>query len=393
MINFFVETKYEYTTQLVNVLTPLIYEGLNSIYAEALKVSNNADNVLKVFQSFLRRIPKWNTEMIKQESDRIMNNSKSYAWLPDLVKATLKANMIVLTYSPNLKNINKIDPNFYKNIQIEDFIHKVYIEVARELWNNPYLMYHLYPPIELKRNQRDTIGSIKESIKEAIRKLLPLKQILEIYLGEELEPNQLNDFDKNISDAEERNIKKLINKELKENLDGPKLDILKNNIQLGGYEVKEEDASKNLNEKILDIINKDQLSKNNTVDENSEKKVNLTANYHSNDYINKNEEDTPMTKATKTLSDGSIESENGKKGGGYNEVDEKIKKILEKDLGETDLETSLSYRPETNDKDYQEIFANSLAPQPSKNQSAGGNNSIKDTSKNKRKFFSNYLNI
>jgi hypothetical protein len=389
MINFFVETKQEYTTQLVNVLTPLIYEGLNSIYAEALKVSNNADNVLKVFQSFLRRIPKWSIEMIKQESDRIMNNSKSYAWLPDLVKATLKANMIVLTYSPNLKNINKIDPNFYKNIQIQEFIHKVYIEVARELWNNPYLMYHLYPPIELKRNQRDTIGLIKESIKEAIRKLLPLKQILEIYLGEELEPDQLNDFDKNISDAEERNIQKLINKDLKESQ--------KKDIQIGGYEDKNDD--KNLNDKILEIINKDQLSKNSTGlnnknSENSEKKPQLTANYHPNNFADKNSQDTPMTKATKTLSDSSSDSEESKKGGGGgNNVDEKIKKILEKDLGETDLETSLSYRPETNDKDYQEIFANSLAPQPLKNQSAGGNNSMKDSSKNKKKFFSNYLNI
>ena len=170
MINFFVETKYEYTTQLVNVLTPLIYEGLQSIYAEALKVSNGADNILKVFQSFLRRIPKWNPEMIKQESDRIMNSSKSFSWLSDLVKATLKANMIVLTYNPNLRNQNKIDPKYYKDVKIEDFIHKVYIECARELWNNPYLIYHQYPPIELKRNQRDTIVLIKDGIKEAIRK-------------------------------------------------------------------------------------------------------------------------------------------------------------------------------------------------------------------------------
>jgi hypothetical protein len=386
MINFFVATKYEYTTQLVNVLTPLIYEGLNSIYGEALKVSNNADNVLKVFQSFLRRIPKWNIEMIKQESDRIMNNSKSYAWLPDLVKATAKANMLVLTYSPTLKNLTKIDPNFYKNIQIEDFIHKVYIEVARELWNNPYLMYHLYPPIELKRNQRDTIVLIKDSIKEAIRKLLPLKQILEIYLGEELEANQLNDFEKNISEAEERNIQKLINKDLKENQN---LEVIKKEAQIGGFQVNSE--KKDLNDKILDIINQDQINKNTLGNVNSEKKPQLTANYHDNNY-NKNSEDTPMTKATKTLSDSSSDSDKNKKGGGT-DVDEKIKKILEKDLGETDLETSLSYRPETNDKDYQEIFANSLAPQPSKNQSAGGNNSIKDTSKNKRKFFSNYLNI
>ena len=68
--------------------------------------------------------------------------------------------------------------SFYKSIKTQDFIHLVYIECAREIWNNPYLMYHQYPPIELKRNQRDTINLIKESIKEAIRKLLPLKALL-----------------------------------------------------------------------------------------------------------------------------------------------------------------------------------------------------------------------
>ena len=396
MINFFVETKYEYTTQLVNVLTPLVYEGLQSIYTEAVKVSNGADNVLKVFQSFLRRIPKWNPEMIKQESDRIMNNSKSFAWLPDLVKATLKANMIVLTYSPNSKNSNKIDPQSYKNVKIEDFIHKIYIECARELWNNPYLMYHQYPPIELKRNQRDTINIIKESIKEAIRKLLPLKQILEIYLGEELEPNQINDFDRNITDAEERNIQKLINKDLKD-VANNSVPLLPGQVQMGGFEDKSE--QKDLNDKILDIINKDENkvggsmtnSKNPGDGNNTQNK--LTANYHSSDYANKNSEDTPMTRATKTLSDSSSDSNSNKNKKGGGDVDEKIKKILEKDLGETDLETSLSYRPETNEKDYQEIFANSNGAQPAKNNQTGGNNSIKDSSKNKRKFFSNYLNI
>lgn len=367
MINFFVETKYEYTTQLVNVLTPLIYEGLHSIYDEALKVSNGADNVLKVFQSFLKRIPKWNPEMIKQETDRIMNNSKSFAWLPDLVKATLKSNMIVLTYNPTTKNQNRVDNKFYQNVKIEDFIHKIYIECARELWNNPYLMYHQYQPIELKRNQRDTILLIKESIKEAVRKLLPLKEILELYLGEELEPQQLDQFDRNITEADEKNIQKLINKDLKVD-EAPEV----GSKQTGG--------TQDLNTKILDIIQ-------NSVKTEHVTPKNLTANYHSKHFPEK-EIDTPMTRATKTLSDTSS-SETIKMIGGH--VDEKIKKILEKDLGESDLETSLSYRPETNDKDYQEIFANTAGVVTQKK----GGNAVgeKDSSKNKRKFFSNYLNF
>jgi hypothetical protein len=309
--------------------------------------------------------------------------------------------MIVLTYNPNVRLQNKIDPKYYKEVKLEDFVHKVYIECARELWNNPYLMYHQYPPIELKRNQRDTMNLIKDAIREAIRKLLPLKEILEIYLGDELEPNNIPDFDRNITEAEERNIQKLINKDLKEefnnNLDfkeGDKLrdfkqgDLKPNDLKQQGGNDSQSTTQKDLNSKILEIIN----NKSNN-DHFSPKK--LTADLHSENYANKSSSDTPMTKATKTLSNtsdsNSSHSNHSKMTGGN--VDDKIKKVLENDLGASDLETSLSYRAETNDKDYQEIFANSLAPQPAKNQHQNGGNSIKDSSKNKRKFFNNYLNI
>ena len=37
-MNFIVETKNEYTLQLVNILTPLLYEGFESIYIETRKI-------------------------------------------------------------------------------------------------------------------------------------------------------------------------------------------------------------------------------------------------------------------------------------------------------------------------------------------------------------------
>lgn len=380
MINFFVDTKCEYTTHLVNVLTPLIYEGLQSIYTEALKVSNNEDNVLKVFQSFLRRIPKWSGEIIKQESDRIMNNSKSFSWLPDLVKATIKANMVVLSYNPSLRVQNKIDPKVYQDLKIEDFIHKIYIECARELINYPYLMYHQYPPIEFKRNQRETNMLIKDSIKEAVRKLLPIKQLLEFYLGVDLEQNIGNDnFDRNISEAEERNILKLIKRDLSDNNYPAELRN-QSNLQNGGNR----EEPKDLQSKILDIIHKESTPKS---DFNPHK--NLTADIHTPNFANRL--DTPMTKATRSLTTSSSTESIKNKNDNF---DDKIKNVLEKQLGEVDLETSLSYRPETNDKDYQEIFANASNVEHQKNQSAGGNSiKEKDTIKNKKKFFTQYLNM
>jgi hypothetical protein len=388
MINL-VEKKNEYTINLVNVLSPLVYEGLVSIYTEALNVSNSADNILKVFQSFLRKIPKWSQEMINQETERILKNSKSCDWLSNLVKATIKANMIILTFNPHLKLQNKIESSYYKNINLEDFIHKIYIECARELWNNPYLMYHQYSPIELKRNQRDTINLVKDAIKEAIRRLLPLKELLEIYLDDELEQNDLPDFDRNITEIGERNIKKLINKDLKEEVDYKSFPIIINDktseeqeqksLEQQGGNNTQSPKQKNLNSKILDIIN----------NENNSSK-NLTSDIDSENYTNKSSNKQIQT-LSNTSDSKSPQSDNLKMTGGN--IEDKIKQVLENDLGASDLETSLSYRPETNDKEYQEIFANSIGAQPFKNQNQTGGNSIKDSTLNKRKFFNNYLNI
>jgi hypothetical protein len=389
MINL-VEKKNEYTINLVNVLSPLVYEGLVSIYTEALNVSNSADNILKVFQSFLRKIPKWSQEMINQETERILKNSKSCDWLSNLVKATIKANMIILTFNPHLKLQNKIESSYYKNINLEDFIHKIYIECARELWNNPYLMYHQYSPIELKRNQRDTINLVKDAIREAIRRLLPLKELLEIYLDDELEQNDLPDFDRNITEIGERNIKKLINKDLKEEeVDYKSFPIIINDktseeqeqksLEQQGGNNTQSPKQKNLNSKILDIIN----------NENNSSK-NLTSDINSENYTNKSSNKQIQT-LSNTSDSKSPQSDNLKMTGGN--IEDKIKQVLENDLGASDLETSLSYRPETNDKEYQEIFANSIGAQPFKNQNQTGGNSIKDSTLNKRKFFNNYLNI
>lgn len=217
MLNILVETKNEYISHLINILTPLIFEGVQSIYKEAQKVSD-ATNVLKIFQTYLKRIPKWNQNLIEKETERIINSSHSYGWLSDLIKATLKSSLIVLMYNPTKKIQERVDSSFYKNISASDYIHKVYIECAREIWNNPYLLYHNYPPIEIKRNQRDCMNIIKECIKEALRKLLPVKHILSIYLGEDIEED-INDnhFEKSISEAEEKNLTKIIKKDLTDN--------------------------------------------------------------------------------------------------------------------------------------------------------------------------------
>jgi len=409
MSNFLVETKNEYTTHLSNILTPLILEGLQSIYKEAVVIAEGKENeLLKIFQSCLKRIPKWNTAMIEKETNRIINSSHSYGWLNDLIKATLKANLIVLMYNPTLRVQNKLDPSFYQNIKTVDFIHRVYIECARELWNNPYLLYHHFPPIEIKRNQRDCMNLIKDCIKEALRKLLPVKHVLQFYLGEDIDNNLANDqFEKAMSDAEERNLTKLIKKDLgSDNLlpfDKSKLELEFNNSQrlntanttdtprpklsevkknlVGNSEKiaqKTNSEEKTIGSKILGIINQNKDSETSSMNS-----------------IMSDSTDTKNRSSLKKSSTTSKNSNNSETINDFNKAlepkkpetfDDKVKKILEKDLAtDSDLETSLNYSQEDNDNKYQEIFSNSLVS-PKKDEK-------KDTKqfKEKQKFFNNYL--
>jgi hypothetical protein len=423
MLNFLVETKNEYTTHLINILTPLIFEGIQSIYKDSAKVAESND-VLKIFQSFLKRIPKWNQSMIDEETNRIINSTHSYGWLNDLIKATLKANIVVLMYNPTAKNQTKVNPSFYQDIKTSDFIHRIYIECARELWNNPYLMYHNYPPIEIKRNQRDCMNIIKECIKEAIRKLLPVKHILQIYLGEDMDMNAKDDqFEKVMSDAEEKNLSKMIQKDLAAdqdlnhisdvkpphlNLNETKLPITYNPSSLINTPVnpahKHDDKiatnseTKTIGSKILNIINDPEPQGQETAKHVNNPLMSATSDIPSimspnNDSIIKptsseNNSDSDMMKSIKkfenTLNSKPVE---------INKVpetfDDKIKKILQKDLAtDSDLETSLNYSQEDNDNKYQEIFSNSnISPKKDNNQVSNKN------LKEKKKFFHNYLQL
>ena len=65
-MNVLVDAKNEYTIRIINILSPLILEGLTSIYNKAKEISTG-ENVLKIFQSFLKRIPKWNDEILNSE--------------------------------------------------------------------------------------------------------------------------------------------------------------------------------------------------------------------------------------------------------------------------------------------------------------------------------------
>jgi hypothetical protein len=179
--NYLTEIKKEYTIQLVNLLTPSIYEGINSIYGEVKQIAKDGEE-LKIFQGFLAKIPTWNEQMISNESTRIKTVTQNSDILDDLIKAVIQSNILLLT-STDIADKHKVLKEFNINLNYNKFIHNVYIEVAKTFYNYPFLFYHKVPALEFKKNQLKSHKLIKEAIEESIRKMLPLQLILKKYLG------------------------------------------------------------------------------------------------------------------------------------------------------------------------------------------------------------------
>ena len=183
-----VESKNEWCSRLVTILTPCIIEGLKSIFDEAYKLCEEQEEdekYLLTFQNFLAQLPKWNPSTIEEETKRISERS-ACGYLEDLITCVHIIHLKALTCSRVGMKQKKIDLSIPSLI---DFIHKVYINVARKVYTTIYLFEKGITPLAIQKNNRELEVIIKEMILLTIRDSIPLEHILKAYLDETEELN------------------------------------------------------------------------------------------------------------------------------------------------------------------------------------------------------------
>jgi hypothetical protein len=187
------ESKNEWGARLLTILTPLIVEGFKSIFEESLnlcKANNEMDKYLMTFQNFISRIPKWNPTIIENERKRICDKS-GCTYLDDLVTCVHIIQLKLLTAVRAGTKQKKVDIQIPK---FEDFIHKVYIHVARKIYKNVYLFEANLPPLQTQKNHRELEVIIQECILNAVRESIPIDMILRAYLDETTEDDVVEEI-------------------------------------------------------------------------------------------------------------------------------------------------------------------------------------------------------
>ena len=187
------ESKNEWGARLLTILTPLIVEGFKSIFDESLalcRTNNELDKYLMTFQNFISRIPKWNPTIIENEKKRICDKS-GCSYLDDLITCVHIIQLKLLTAVRAGTKQKKVDIQIPK---FEDFIHKVYIHVARKIYKNVYLFEANIPPLQTQKNHRELEVIIQECILNAVRESIPIDMILRAYLDETIEDDVVEEI-------------------------------------------------------------------------------------------------------------------------------------------------------------------------------------------------------
>lgn len=183
------ESRNEWCSRLVSIFTPLVIEGMRSIFNEAWKLCIDNDEVgkyLMTFQNLISRVPKWNANIIEEERKRIIERS-GCNYLDDLITCVHIIQLKVLTcvrVGNKQKKIDITTPN------LDSFIHKVYINVARKCYTNVYLFERNISPLLIQRNGRELEMIVQECILNTIRESIPTEAIIRAYMDEAVEQEE-----------------------------------------------------------------------------------------------------------------------------------------------------------------------------------------------------------
>lgn len=183
------ESRNEWCSRLVSVLSPRIIEGIKSIFNESWQMSvdnKELDKYLMTFQNFLCRVPKWNANIIEAEKVRIIEKS-GCNYLEDLITCVHVIQLKVLTCVRVGTRQKKIDISIPR---LNDFLHKVYINVASMVYKNAYLFDRSASALAQQKNNREFEKIIEECILKTIRDSIPTEAIVRAYLDESVEQEE-----------------------------------------------------------------------------------------------------------------------------------------------------------------------------------------------------------
>jgi hypothetical protein len=152
-----------------DVVTPSVVETIGGLWNMSMAEGGSRDGIL-VFQKYLRGIPGWNASVISNKTKEI---TYTYPYFEDLIAACIIAQLKIMS---SIK-LSQDKPTVQLKLPTpEAFLHEVYIQTARRIYDNPFM-------IQGASNLDAVLAPVvSDAIEKTIRKMIPFKDVLIAYL-------------------------------------------------------------------------------------------------------------------------------------------------------------------------------------------------------------------
>lgn len=169
-LNILLETKNEYSQELINALVPHIQNHFRNVYKNVQAKNKTPRYILREFQNELKNISNWTDETKSEIHTQI---TEKFEWLDNLINSVFVIKTQVLTAIQKGKSSLSVPIE-----KPQTFIYSCFLNTARELWKKPHLLYHNVNSVDAQKQTSDFYSLIRHCVKETIRKSLPIKEIL-----------------------------------------------------------------------------------------------------------------------------------------------------------------------------------------------------------------------
>ena len=192
-LNILVEAKREYIGQLCLLMCPVMIETYETMYEEAYKLSKGR-KVLVMYQKLLKEVPNGSDALSKTHTDNITNRC---AWFNDLLAAVFVSCVKILSAVRLNKENKKISLKLPTN---EVFIQTCYNNAAKDLYLDPYIYHETQN--EHARNDK-LYERFCTCIETSVKELIPVQQILQTYMSQTQEGQDLDVGEAEVGDSED----------------------------------------------------------------------------------------------------------------------------------------------------------------------------------------------
>lgn len=154
----------EYLKKFQKTTTPMFIEGVYSIYNNVKKNNKSKRLLLKEFQQSMVDVSRWSQDIIRTEHLRFKKQSSV---LDRLIRAIFDLDIVIK--KDLCKNATDFIPEPW------DFVHQCYLNIARALWKQPFLVYDVnIDKLSVQQNKLRVEKIVSSCIQDTFTQYLPL---------------------------------------------------------------------------------------------------------------------------------------------------------------------------------------------------------------------------